>query len=288
MEDATRASDAEGPSEAVRRAVRRTANDWRTKLIDFGRRNPALYFKELKAGTLTLPSADHVAVQALVAERAPLDLHSALEPGPDLTKRLSTIRAKAKENEEERGLSTLFVAIGMASWKAPEGEGSDPSAPMFMLPVAVKDTARGPQLVPNGELLANGVLLQAWEHEHNISVPEFDDEESVEGDLAQAFAALERAGRDLVGFRVNPKCYLSNFSFAKMAMYEDLKRSEELLVQNRLVRAMAGDVAAQREIREAAGTVEREDLDAIEPDDEVIVLEADEYQRQAIASLLQL
>ena len=27
----------------------------------------------------------------------------ALEPGPDLTKRLSTIRAKAKENEEERG-----------------------------------------------------------------------------------------------------------------------------------------------------------------------------------------
>lgn len=283
--DATRASDTEGPSEAVRRAVRRTASDWRTKLIDFGRRNPALYFKELKAGTLTLPTADHPALQALAAERAPLDLHAALEPGPDLTKRLSTIRGKAKENEEERGLSTLFVAIGMASWKAPEGEGSDPSAPMFMLPVAVKDTARGPQLLPNGELVANGVLLQAWEHEHNISVPEFDDEQSVEGDLTQAFAVLERAGRDLVGFRVNRNCYLSNFSFAKMAMYEDLKRYEELLVQNRLVRAMAGDVAAQRDIREAAGTVEREELDDIEPDDEVIVLEADEYQRQAIASL---
>lgn len=285
MKEARRVSDAESPTEAVRHAVRRTAAGWRTKLIDFGRRNPALYFKELKAGTLTLPLADHPALQALAAERAPLDLHAVLEPGPDLTKRLTTIRGKAKENEEERGLSTLFVAIGMATWKAPEGEGSDPRAPMFMLPVAVKETARGPQLVPNGEVVANGVLLQAWEHEHNITVPEFEDEQSVDGVLDQAFAVLERAGRDLVGFHVSPKCYLSNFSFAKMAMYDDLKRYEELLVRNRLVRAMAGDIAAQREIREAAGTVARAELDAIEPDDEVIVLEADEYQRQAIVSL---
>ncbi len=269
---------------AIERAVRARAADWRRKLTSLDRRNPTLYFRPLKAGTLQLPPLDSEAVRNLADEGKPLDLATALGVTPDLLKRVLAIRGKARENEEERGIQTMFVALGMAGWKATDG-GRDPKAPMFLLPVTVTDTPRGPQIARSGDLLVNRVMLQAWAQDHRLEAASFEDDEPIEGPIDAAFAALAQAGAQLDGFAALRECHLSNFSFAKMAMVEDLKRHEDLLGENRLVLAIAGDPEAQRSIREDAGTVERDQLDAIDPSEELIVLEADEYQRQAIHSL---
>ena len=50
--------------------------------------------------------------------------------------------------------------------------------------------------------------------------------------------------------------------------------------------ALAGDRESVECIKEDAGTVERDELDDIDPINETIVLEADEYQREAIHSLI--
>ncbi len=93
---------------------------WTGQLIDLGGRNTLLYYRDLKSGTLALEGADEVATEELLGSRtvrlsnlfAPQDLGAA-------ARRARTVRAKAAENFEERGLQTLFLAWGMATWTNP-------------------------------------------------------------------------------------------------------------------------------------------------------------------------
>ena len=150
----------------------------------------------------------------LADEGKPLDLASALGMTPDLLKRVLAIRSKAKENEEERGIQTMFVALGMAGWKATDG-GRHPKAPMFLLPVTIMDTPRGPQIARGGDLVVNRVMLQAWAQDHRLEVATLEDDEPIEGPIDGAFAALAQAGAQLDGFAALRECHLSNFSFAE-------------------------------------------------------------------------
>jgi very-short-patch-repair endonuclease len=265
-------------------AVQQLAREWRRRLTSLDRRNPTLFFRALKTGTLRLPDLDGPSMVALVDAGKALDLNEALQPGPELSRRVDAIRAKAKENEEERGIQTMFLAIGMATWKAPDG-GKDPQAPVFLLPVTITEPAKRIHINRGGDLLINRVMLQFWSEEHKHKPHTFDADEPIETKILDALHQVELAGRSLDGFSVSTECYLGNFSFAKMAMVEDLRRNEALLALNRLICAIAGDRDAQQAIRESAGSIECCELDMIDPTDEAIVLEADEYQRQAIHSL---
>ena len=179
----------------------------------------------------------------------------------------------------------MFLAIGMATWKSSDG-GTNPKAPAFLIPVSVTEQARHVILNRTGDLVVNRIMLQAWEEDHKHKPTLFDNDDLMEIGILNALDQLAAAGSSLEGFSVAPECYLGNFSFAKMAMVEDLKRNEALLLLNRLVCAIAGDPASIDSIKEDAGIVEREELDEIDPFNEIVVLEADEYQRQAIHSLV--
>lgn len=270
---------------ALMAAIRQLAESWRKKLTDTGRRNPTLYFKHLKVGTLLLPDVHTEGIVNLVDAGKPLDLTEVMEWTPDSQKRLTTIRSKAKENEEERGIQTMFLAIGMATWKSADG-GTDPKAPVFLIPVTVSEPAKRATLNRAGDLVANRVMLQAWEQDHRHKPIIFNNDDPGDVPIIHALGQMADAGRDLEGFAISAECFLGNFSFAKMAMVEDLKQNEALLALNRLICAIAGDRSSKDSILTDAGTVEREELDEIDPFNETIVLEADEYQRQAIHSLI--
>ncbi len=270
---------------ALLAAIRQLAETWRKKLTSLDRRNPTLYFKHLKAGTLRLPEVSTEGVTALIDQGCSLDLTEVMEWTPECQKRMLAIRSKARENEEERGIQTMFLALGMATWKSADG-GRDPNAPVLLLPVTVTEPAKHPTLNRAGDLMVNRVMLQAWEQDHKHKPSIFDADEVNDIGILRALGQMSDAGKSLEGFQVSTECYLGNFSFAKMAMVEDLKRNEALLALNRLVCALAGDRESVECIKENAGTVERDELDDIDPINETIVLEADEYQRQAIHSLI--
>lgn len=105
---------------------------WTGQLIDLGGRNTLLYYRDLKSGTLALEGADEVATEELLGSRtvrlsnlfAPQDLGAA-------ARRARTVRAKAAENFEERGLQTLFLAWGMATWTNQRGTAI-PAAPVLL------------------------------------------------------------------------------------------------------------------------------------------------------------
>ena len=101
-------------------AMRRAQQVWAGQLVDMGGRNTLLYYRDLKVGTLDLgpgSGANEVAVEQLLGSHAvALGTLFGGDGLADATKRARTIRAKATENFEERGLRTLPLAWGMATW----------------------------------------------------------------------------------------------------------------------------------------------------------------------------
>jgi hypothetical protein len=104
------------PSTARRAVVDRAREDWIRRLIDLSRRNNLLYFRNLKTSTLDLSDAGNAAVLSfLQGESVPLSRFVAEPDLPRAAARANEIRRRAQANREEKGLETLFLAMGMAS-----------------------------------------------------------------------------------------------------------------------------------------------------------------------------
>ena len=104
---------------------------WTGQLVDLGGRNTLLYYRDLKQGTLALDEADPVAAGACrLSHRPAIESVRGREPGRR-ARRARTVRAKAAENFEERGLQTLFLAWGMATWTNTRGTAT-PAAPVLL------------------------------------------------------------------------------------------------------------------------------------------------------------
>src|SRR5271156_5495877 len=140
--------------------VKAAQTQWVNRLIDLSRRNNLLYYKPLLSGTLELfLDAEQ---QASILRGDPAEL-SMLVPDdrPLKTSSVREIGRKALENLEEKGLSTLYLAIGKASWPADDG-GRPPVAPVTLLPIVFKNHGQDVSTVTlqqSGPLEVNPVLI---------------------------------------------------------------------------------------------------------------------------------
>src|SRR5271169_1281517 len=103
--------------EALGRRIHRAIATWTGQLVDITGRNTLLCFKDLKAGTLELTTANEVALEQLLGTHSVRfsEAFSGDEVAP-AARRGRAILARADENYQEKGLQTLFVAWGMATW----------------------------------------------------------------------------------------------------------------------------------------------------------------------------
>src|ERR1035441_5539627 len=119
----------EGNSDPRLAAVRASAESWINKLIDLSRRNNLLFFRDLKTGTLDLSGAPPEVLDDLFSGRS-VRISQLLGSG-DGTRASAQLRSiwdRAVLNREEKGLETLFMARGMATWRPTDG-GRPPQAP---------------------------------------------------------------------------------------------------------------------------------------------------------------
>src|ERR1700723_811782 len=152
--------------------VENARQSWIRKLIDLSRRNNLLYFRPLKTGTLDLTSAPSERLRELlmgqsvaVAKLAP-DLEDEV-----LTKILRDIFRRAQGNSEEKGLSTLFVTFGMATWPALDG-GRPAESPVLLLPVVIRKKEGGNSyyLSAAGSFQVNLVLMHVLEDQFKLKL----------------------------------------------------------------------------------------------------------------------
>ena len=279
------------------RLVGRAVRTWTGELIDLGGRNTLLYYRDLKQGTLDLgpgSTANDVAVDQVLSSRT-IRL-STLFGGSSIdaaARRVRAIKAKATENFEERGLQTLFLAWGIATWANPRG-ATVPAAPVLLRQGAL--TARGGtgedfDVSLPGEWEVNPTLLHLLKTDFEIELDRIEvlgllDQDRDPPDPAQVFDLLAKACSAVAGFSISGRIVLGNFSYAKLPMVLDLETATDILASSDLICAIAGDEQARDALRARHANVAPNEPDRTPPADEFLALDADASQSYAINCVL--
>ena len=278
--------------------VGKAANAWTGQLVDLTGRNSLLYYRDLNVGTLPLDSCPRELIYSVLAGRPVL--LSTLFPDEsglkDGLKRARSVRNKANAHFEERGIETLYLACGMATWSAPKS-GAIPAAPVLLVPcrLAPKGVAQEEfELTVIGELEVNPTFLQMLKAEFGIACDPavLLDSAGIEGiidtpdELDVSSDWLRRHCASVPGFKIDERFVIGNFSYARMPMVRDLETSLEAMAEHEIVAALAGDSDAQAALRQKGATEKIPTPDFVPPGDEFLVLDADASQNYVINAVL--
>jgi Protein of unknown function (DUF4011)/AAA domain len=284
-------------SERRRALVAKAVETWKNQLIELGGRNNLLVYRDLKAGTLDLGTADPRGLADLVGGKSVPVTRLWRDPDvlADVQKRARTIHKKAVEHFEERGIETLFVAYGLASWRPGALSLKNPRAPVLLRPASLIPRGAAQQefeLVLMGEFRVSETLLQVLNQEFGCK-PDFeslliDGAIDTPKEIEETFEWLLRQTSGVPEFAIERRPVLGTFSYVKMPMVRDLEDALELLIDHDLVATIAGDDEAREAFREAQGTVTvgLDEPNTIPLNDEFLVLDADSSQNWAINAVL--
>jgi len=112
---------------------------WVDALTDLGGRNTLLYYKDRRAGTLDLASADPDVLERFEKTgRARLTkLFTDADERADAIRRMQTIYRKSRELTEERGIRAGYLATGLARW---DELFLEPAAPVLLRGLTITPT----------------------------------------------------------------------------------------------------------------------------------------------------
>jgi very-short-patch-repair endonuclease len=299
---------------------------WQRKLLDLSKRNPLLSFKDSSAGVrIFCPDiglmedriADNTTFFFESSEASPIndrerspesfrlatgqDLHveyalrkldkSTLVANMSkkkLESSLVNLFRKAKNDLEEGGANTLFLALGMLSWKEDLRDAKSYKAPLILIPVQlVRKSARAPIRVcqlQDEEPLFNLTLIEFLLTEHDIDLSHFreqlpEDESGV--DVAKVWQEVRDAISEQPGFEVSEDCVIASFSFAKFLMWKDLRDRIQDLKENPFVAHLV-DHPQQAYEQEASFLLRHELDEKIDPAEIYIPLNCDSSQMVAV------
>ena len=275
--------------------VDRAREAWIKRLIDLSRRNNLLFFRPLKRGTLDL-SVAKPDVLAELFDGTAVGLERLLPEGDAdrLAAQVIEISRRALTNREERNLETLYLACGLATWRADDG-GRPSDAPVVLLPVTVEKRLRNTRVAlrRTGALKANPVLLHVLRTVHRCAVAEEGilngadaDDQQDQLDLDAIYQRLAQAAEAVPEFAVKPTIVLGNFSFHKMAMVRDLEQCGDVMVDHDLIAGLAGDSGARTDLGQRGGLGDPRELDRVHPDAEFLILDADSSQQRVVAAAM--
>jgi len=299
---------------------------WQRKLLDLTKRNPLLSFRDRSAGVrIFCPDigqmedqlADNSIFSFQSAEASPIDdrersaesfrlatgndLHveyalQQLEkntlianmPSKKVENSLVHLFRKAKNDLEEGGANTLFLALGMLSWKEDPNDAKPYKAPLILIPVQlIRKSARAAvkmRHIQDEDPLFNLTLIEFLYTEHDIDLSHLRDElpEDESGvDVARVWQDVREAVAEQPGFEVVEECVLASFSFAKYLMWKDLRDRIQDLKENPFVDHLVD--RPQEAYQQDASFILHDELDEkIDPAQIYIPLNCDSSQMVAV------
>jgi len=298
--------------EKNRTTVLQKIDQWKKRLIDLTKRNKLLYFSPSKSTIkITKPPLfellNKVVVEGkplsfpmLKKERQPLllgeetDLSNQDEktdnvrPGDietnisvrELQSRLNRLSREWKTWQEEQGVHTLFMVLGVLHWQESDYEKSKYLAPLILIPVGlVKDGGDKPYKMEfvEEDIVANPALAYKLKNDFNVELPDLP-EDLTEESLEEYFKQIEKKVMTL-GWPVSRDAWIGRFSFEKYVMYKDLENFQAEAWQHPVIKALA-----------SAGTfLQPSDLppldqldEALNPEEVFPVLDADSSQTEVL------
>ncbi|MDE7306839.1 MAG: DUF4011 domain-containing protein, partial [Clostridia bacterium] len=186
-----------------------------------------------------------------------------------------TLMRKSRAAEEEAGAKTLYLAFGFLKWRG-KGDKEDKYAPIALLPVNVKRTkTQGVALELGDGYEVNTTLLEFLKQEFGIDV------RGVEGkglSPKEILAVFRAKTANMKGWFVYEDIYLSQFTFARYAMWADVKKNISEYKKNPLIASLLSN-ANKLEENKLSGTSEDEG----EPCEVIVPLSCDSTQYAAVA-----
>ncbi len=245
---------------------------------------------------------DHArAVDQFLADK-PVSLGKLFPDGPDdsndlaafdeARRRFAAIHKTSLTNLEEKGIETLFVAIGLATWKV--GSGNPPNAPVVLLPLDAEATgaaARDFRIQIVGDALLNPVLAHILRTEHDMEADDYDADLSEDpptnlNSFRVLLNRLRESWNALPGLAIEPRVVAATFRYSTMPLVADLEQNGELFAASDIVAAIAGDKEARAALASRICDPAPYQPDTDPPANEFLVLDADSSQHVAINRVL--
>ena len=158
-----------------------------------------------------------------------------------LERDLTGIYRAARASQQENGVSSLYLAVGLLRWIAESGTKC--YAPLFLIPVEmVRESAnQGYALhIRQDEPHINATLLEMLNRNYNLSIPDLEplptDGHGI--DIKRVFAIVRSAVLPVHGWDVIESCVIGNFSFAQFTMWHDIHTAGDKLEKSNVVRSL--------------------------------------------------
>ncbi|MCY4576238.1 MAG: AAA domain-containing protein [Chloroflexi bacterium] len=214
----------------------------------------------------------------------------------DAKRRATAIARSATQLREDKGIDTLYIALGIATWHVDSGTAYH--APVAMIPLQI--TAQGKarqdfdlQVAPE-EANINILLGQRLQADFQIAI-----DPTPEGlvsalssanpllDLLYLKRVLLREWAEVPGLKIDSRAVIGIFKYANLPMVTDLAEANlEQIAENDFVAAMAGWEPARQSLQEEISEPPENKPDTDPPDSEYLVLTADSSQSRAVNRVL--
>ncbi len=199
----------------------------------------------------------------------------ALATGETLSEEAGTLIRKARSAAEEAGTNTLYLAFGFLKWKH-VGDREDKFAPLALLPVTLSRSKTQGVIINVGEdYEVNTTLLEFLTREFGVDV------RGVEGkglSPKEIIAIFRSKTANLSGWMVYEDIYLAQFTFARYAMWADVKNNIKEFSKNPLINSLLTNTN-----RLAGNKLSGASEDETAPCDVLVPLPCDSTQYAAVA-----
>jgi superfamily I DNA and/or RNA helicase/very-short-patch-repair endonuclease len=276
--------------------------NWKKKLLDLGKKNRMLNFKENKTSTLKILYPDADKIFESLFDSVIYEIEYCADEGQtkktetkklkskkiskllcdknqvDGKKILYRLRSKAKNAIEEQGINLLYLAFGFLEWKEAE-HGEVFKSPLLLVPVNIKiDSLYYPYNISiyEEEAIVNPTLKYKMKESFNIDLPEFDhdDDRTITEYLTLIRNLIQKSD-----WTVNSEVHLGFFSFAKLNMYMDLNNNKNVIVENPLIKGLCGEIIESNGFNPEK-VLELDDI--FKAENSFCVVDADSSQLEAI------
>ncbi len=193
----------------------------------------------------------------------------------ELQETAATLIRKARSSEEEAGAKTLYIALGFLKWKNSD-EKDERFAPIALLPVSIKRQKNQGILLEAGEdYVANTTLLEFLRQEFGIDLRGVEDKGLSPKELISLFRAKTA---NMKGWYVYEDVYLAQFTFARYAMWADVKNNIKEYSKSPIIQSLLTNSNCLKENKLSA--VSEDDA---EPCEVLVPLPCDSTQYAAVA-----
>lgn len=160
-----------------------------------------------------------------------------------LDRELTSIYRAARSSQQENGVSSLYLAVGLLRWFA-EPDSKEPCyAPLILVPIEIirKSANQGYALhARDEEPHFNTTLLEMLKQNFNLEIPGLDplpmDDHGT--NIKKVFSIVRSALFTVKNWDVVETCVIGNFSFAQFAMWNDIHTAGEVLDNSKIVRSL--------------------------------------------------